>query len=254
MAICVDCGNEIRDDVWTCGWCGAPVAQSTESDSSGAESSAYGSEGYNPYAAAAAADPGAYGRPAYGARPPTSYGHAAEGMTPYGTPLPQSAPTSSGSLSQLTKLALIGAAVAIVAIVAVWFFVLRGAGGGDQFLGTWTATQANAGSLLIARGDDDLAVTIVGADGARVGPLKTGLDGDELVIKFEAAGGDETDKAAIEVVGAMFKASVDDFKMSLRLRGSDGHLILSVSGKPKSGGGAQTMQVGDYLKAGSRSI
>jgi len=252
MAICANCGKEIRDDIWTCGFCGAPVAQGKADDSS-ADGSAYGSEGYNPYAAAAASDPGSYGQPAFGAQTPTSYGSAAEGMTPYGTPLPQTAPASSGGLSQVTKLALIGAVVAIVAIVAVWFFVLRGGGGGDQFVGTWTATEATAGSLVIEQGDDGLEVTIVGSDKARVGPLKTDLSGEELEVKLEAAGGDETNKAAIDVVAAMFEASVDDFKMSLRLRDSDGHLILSVSGKPKSGGDSETMQVGDYVKAGSQS-
>lgn len=253
MAICPSCGKEIRDDVWTCGYCGAPVAQG-RADDSGAEDSAYGSEGYNPYATAAASDPGAYGQPAYGAQTPTSYGSAAEGMTPYGTPLPQTAASPSGGLSRVTKLALVGAAVAIVAIVAVWFFVLRGGGGGDQFVGSWTATEATAGSLFIERGDDGLEVTIIGSDKAQVGPLKTDLDGDELEVKLEAAGGDDTNKAAIDVVAAMFEASVDDFKMTLRVRDADGHLILSVSGKPKSGGDAATMQVGEYLREGGQSI
>jgi len=253
MAVCPNCGKEIRDDIWTCGFCGAPVAQ-VKADDSSAEGSAYGSEGYNPYAAAAKSDPGAYGQPAYGAQTPTSYGGAAEGMTPYGTPLPTTAPASSGGLSQVTKLALVGAAVAIVAIVAVWFLVLRGSGGGEQFLGSWTASEASAGSLLIERGDDGLEVTMIGADARRVGPLKTDLDGDDLEVKFEAAGGDETDKAAIDVVGALFEASVDDFKMTLRLRDSDGVLVMSVSGKVKSGGDKQTLPVAEYIKAGSQSI
>jgi len=252
MAICPSCGKEIRDDVWTCGHCGAPVAQG-KADESSAEGSAYGSEGYNPYASAAASDPGAYGQPAYGSQAPTSYGSAAEGMTPYGTPLPQTAPASSGGLSQITKLALVGAVVAIVAIVAVWFFVLRG-GGGDRFLGTWTATEASAGSLLVDRGDEGLQVTMISADDARVGPLKTDFDGDELEIKLEAAGGDKTDKTAIDIAAAMFEASVDDFKMTLRLRESDGHLILSVSGRAKSGGDVESLPVGDYVKVRDRSI
>lgn len=253
MAICANCGNEIRDDVWTCGSCGAPVARS-KADDAGADDSAYGSEGYNPYAAAAAADPGAYGPPAFGAQAPSSYGSAAEGMTPYGTPLPQTAPASSGGISQVTKLALIGAVVAIVAIVAVWFFVLRGSGGGDQFVGTWTAIEATTGGLVIEQGDDGIEVTIIGSDKARVGPLKTDLDGDEIEVKLEAAGGDETNKTAIDVVAAMFEASVDDFKMTLRRRESDGHLILNVSGKPRSGGDTQTMPVGEYVREGSQSI
>ena len=29
MATCANCGKEIRDDVWTCGFCGTPVSKTT---------------------------------------------------------------------------------------------------------------------------------------------------------------------------------------------------------------------------------
>ncbi len=250
MAVCPNCGKEIRDDIWTCGFCGAPVAQAAAQDTGGGEDSPYGSEGYNPYAsqAAASAGMGAYG----GAT--TSYDSAPEGMTPYGTPMPQAAPASSGGLSQVTKFALIGAAVAVVAIVAVWFFVLRGSGSGDQFVGTWTAVEASQGGLVIERGDGGLQVSLVGTDKEVVGPLKTDLDGDELEIKLEAAGGDETDKAAVDIVRAFFEASVDDLRLALRVRSADGHLLLSVSGKPKSGGDEMTTQATEYVKASAGTI
>ena len=76
---------------------------------------------------------------------------------------------------------------------------------------------------MIERGDDGLQVSLVGADKELVGPLKTDLDGDELEIKLEAVG-DETDKAAVDIVRAFFEASVDDFRLALRVRSADGHL------------------------------
>jgi hypothetical protein len=241
MATCANCGKEIRDDVWTCGSCGAPVAQSTAGDTGGSEASAYGSEGYNPYAGQAAAGTGAYGSTT------TSYGSSPEGLTPYGTPLPRTAPPRSGGLSGTTKLILAAAAVALIAIVAVWFFVLRG-GGGDEFVGTWTAAESGQGSLVIERDDGGLQVTLVGADQQRIGPLKTDLSGDELEIKLEATGDDEQQKTAVEMVKALFEATIQDFKMALRIRDADGRLLLTVSGKPKLGGQDETTQVSEYVK------
>lgn len=242
MAICATCGKEIRDDIWTCGFCGAPVARSASGDAGGGEDSAYGAEGYNPYAGQVAAGTGAYGSTT------TSYGSAPEGLTPYGTPMPQAAPASSGGLSPAVKYALVFAGVAVIAIVAVWFFVLRGAGGGDQFLGTWNAVQNGQGGLVIVRGDDGLEVSMIGTDQERVGPLKTELDGDELEVKLEAAGGDETDEAAIDLVRALFEATVEDFKMTLRVREADGHLVMSVAGKVKSGGSEGAMPDTEFVK------
>lgn len=259
MATCASCGKEIRDDVWTCGFCGAPVAQAPAHDAGGGEESAYGSEGYNPYAAQAAAS-SAYGAANYGGVEPgaaqpggAQYGSAPEGMTPYGTPMPQAASAASGGLSQMTKLVLAGAAVTVIAIVAVWFFVLRGQGGGEQFIGTWTAVQSGQGSLVIERGGGGLQVTMVSADQERVGPLKTDLDGDELEIKLETTGGGGEQEAAVDMVRSLFEAAIDDFKMVLTYRDADSRLVMTVSGKSKSGGDETSMPVGEYARAGTAS-
>jgi hypothetical protein len=257
MAICASCGKEIRDDIWTCGYCGAPVAQSSTgaSDASGGEDSAYGNEGYNPYASQAAAS-SAYGAAAYGGVEPgaAGFGAATEGMTAYGTPMPQAKPAKSGGLSSTMKLVLAIAAVAVVAIVAVWFLVLRGQGGGDQFVGTWTAVSSDQGSLVVKRGDDGLVVTMVGTDKQSVGPLKTDLDGQALEIKLEAVGDDAQQKAAVDMVRALFEATVEDFKMILRVRDADGHLLMNVSGKSKVGGDEATMPVTEFVKAGVQTL
>ena len=251
MATCASCGKEIGGDVWTCGSCGAPVAQTTET-AGATEESPYGAEGYNPYAAAAAAS-SPYGAANYGGQEPAGgqYGNAPEGMTPYGTPMPQAAPASSGGLSQAMKLALVFAGVAIVAIVAVWFFVLRGSGGGDQFVGTWTAVKNGEGGLVIERGDDGLQVSMIGADKERVGPLKTDLDGDELGIKLEAVGGSDEDQAAVDIVRKLFEATIEDFKLVLRYRSADSRLLLTVSGKSRAGGEQTTMPVTEFTRAGT---
>jgi hypothetical protein len=259
MATCPSCGKEIRDGVWTCGSCGAPVAQAPAQDASGGEDSAYGSEGYNPYAAQAAAS-SAYGAANYGGVEPGGYGTSRteydstpEGMTPYGTPMPQAAPAKSAGLSRTMKLVLVFAGVAVIAIVAIWFFVLRG-GGGDQFIGTWTAVKTGGGGLVIEHGGGGLQVTMIGADKSRVGPLKKHLDGDELEIKLEAVGGDDADKAAVDTVRALFEATVEDFKMVLRLRGADSHLLMNVFGRSKIGGDQTTMPVTEFIRAGTTTI
>jgi len=255
MAICNNCGKEIRDDVWTCGFCGAPVAQSPSEDAGGGEESAYGTEGYSPYASQAAAS-SAYGAASYGGVEPgaAGFGSATEGMTAYGTPMPQTKPAKAGGLSQATKLVLVGAAVALVAIAAVWFFVLRGGGGGDEFIGTWTAVKSDEGSLVIEHGDDGIEVTMVGADKQRVGPLKTELDGEALEIKLEAVGDDAQQKAAVDMVRAVFEAAVEDFKMVLRVRGANGRLVMTVTGKSKVGGDQTTMPVTEFVKAGTGTL
>ena len=56
MAICPSCGKEIRDDIWTCGFCGAPVAR-RRLWKRRRRRAPYGSEGYNPYSTEAAARP-----------------------------------------------------------------------------------------------------------------------------------------------------------------------------------------------------
>ena len=254
MATCRSCGREIRDDVWTCGFCGATVAQPTAQEAqspadAGAEESAYGAEGYNPYAARAAAS-SAYSAARYGGVEPgpAGLGGAAEGMTPCGTPMPQAAPAASGGLSPMTRLVLAGAVVAIVAIVAVWFFVLRAQGGGERFIGTWTAVKNGAGGLVVERGDDGLRASLIGSDQQRVGPLKCDLDGEELEISLEAVGDD--DKAAVDAVRALFEATLEDFRIVLTVRDADGRLLLTVSGTAKDGE-TTTLTPTEFVRAGT---
>ncbi len=250
MAICGSCGKQVRDDIWTCGFCGAPVAQKAQApDDDGG--SAYGTEGYNPYAQAAAADPGAAG---YG-NATTAYGSTPEGMTPYGTPVPQAAPPSSGGLSSLTKLVLAAAGVAVVVIVLLWFFVLRGGDvGGTQFIGDWQAVDDTTGSLAIAKNEGKFEITLVSTQGSKAGPFKGDLKGDQLELMFEAANEDDTNEAVAKVLKAFVSGALEDAHLLLTVRGADGHLVMSISGKAASGGDEVNAQAAEYVKSTTTGV
>ncbi len=143
---------------------------------------------------------------------------------------------------------LAGAAVAIVAIVAVWFFVLRGAAGGEQFVGTWTAVQDGGGGLVIAKRDGEMQITITRAGEQSSGPFKGKLRGDTLEITLEPATGSAESEAAGESVKSMFEAFIEDFRMVLTVRPGDGRLLLDVEGTPKTGGSA-TIPTTEFVKA-----
>ena len=55
--------------------------------------------------------------------------------------------------------------IAIVAVVAVWFFALRGPSTtGEEFVGSWTATtQGGIATTVIAKKGDAFTVTLSGS-------------------------------------------------------------------------------------------
>lgn len=156
---------------------------------------------------------------------------------------------AAGAVSRTTLAVLVVALVAVVAIIGVWFFMLRGVGG-TQFVGTWAATDGSAGGLVIEKNGRDFEIDIVGADQQSVGPLKGELDGDELEIKLETAGGDEAQQAAVTVVKAMFEALVEDFELLLTHRSSDDHLLLDIAGEPVAG--MPPIPTTEYVRAAAR--
>ena len=146
MATCRSCGHEIGAGDWTCGRCGA----STEASTAGASPTAY---------ASFAGD----------APPPTT-----------------AASTAPVGMSGLLRLVLALAVVAMIAVVAVWFFVLRGpATSGDEFLGAWSATGVGLGSVVVARPGDDFEVTLTGSRPEQTVTMPAHLDGDELAITID---------------------------------------------------------------------
>jgi hypothetical protein len=195
MADCAACGRPTKAGDWNCGSCGAPLKK----DGAGGGAAA----------------------------PPDPYGYA-PGYEPQ--PAAASAPAPSGT-SGAVRLAVIIAVIAVLAIVAVWFFVLRGPStNGDEFLGAWNATGTGVGAVTIARGDGDFRVTLTGAKAGETAAVPAHLDGSDLVITVddfaEAAGDENADafKAMLTAIAGDFRlifSSVDPTHLRMTIEGSD---------------------------------
>lgn len=203
MAECPSCNAPLKDGDWTCGTCGAP---------SGVAGASTG------------------GGPAYGA--PAAHGGPGEwGPEHQPRPAAAPAPASAGAgASGLLKLVLIGGAVAIVAVILVWFFVLRGpATSGEEFLGSWTAsTQQGIATVVVAQEKEAFSVTMSGNDQNQKVTVPAHLDGTELVITMDdfsqmaGAGNAEAFKATLKALAGDFTmrfSSVDATHLGLRIVG-----------------------------------
>jgi hypothetical protein len=222
MAQCPNCSAPLKDGDWTCGSCGAPVAGAgmAAAPGAGGQHAAYGGE-TTAYTAA--------GAPAYGA--PPAYGGPGE-WGPEHQPQPAAAaPPAAASSSGLLKLVLVIGVIAVIAIVLVWFFVLRGpATTGEEFLGTWTATtQQGIATVAITQPDDAFSVTMTGSDQSQKITVPARLDGTDLVITMDdfsqiaGEGNAEAFKATLKALAGDFKmifSSVDATRLDLRIVGT----------------------------------
>ena len=212
MASCASCGKEIRDDDWTCGQCGAPLARAGAAAGSGAGLSGY-APSYEPAAA--------YGTPA-------SYG------------APAAAAAANRGLSRTTLTVIIVAAVAVVAILAVWFLFVRGTGGTSPFLGTWNEPNGGTGAVAIKLRSGDFTVTMTGKDAAgteKTYTIPAHPDGSSLVITvddFIKASGNEEQAAQAK---AVFETMIKDFRLVFTLNDPT-HLEMKVEGAPVGGSAA----------------
>jgi hypothetical protein len=138
-------------------------------------------------------------------------------------------PASAGA-SGLLKLVLVGGAVAIVAVILVWFFVLRGPSTtGEEFLGSWTAsTQQGIATVVVAQEGETFSVTMSGNDENQKVTVPAHLDGTELVITMDdfsqmaGAGNAEAFKAMLKALAGDFTmrfSSVDATHVGLRIVG-----------------------------------
>ena len=204
MAECPSCNAPLKDGDWTCGSCGAPVAGAGMAAAPGAGGSAYGA-------------PAAYG------------GSGKWGPEYQPQPASEAAPASAGT-SGLLKLVLVGGAVAVAAVVLVWFFALRGpATTGEEFLGGWTAsTQQGIATVVVAQQEDGFSVTMSGNDQSQKVSVPAHLEGKDLVITMDdfsqmaGAGNAEAFKAALEALAGDFTmrfSSVDATHLALRIVG-----------------------------------
>jgi len=145
---------------------------------------------------------------------------------------PAAAPAASARSSGALKLVFIIAAVAVLAIVLVWFFLLRGpATSGEEFLGTWTAaTQQGIATAVVKRtGDDAFLVTLSGSNEAEKVAVPAHLDSAELVITMDdfsqiaGEGNAERFKDALKALAGDFRivfTSVDATHLDLRITGT----------------------------------
>jgi hypothetical protein len=213
MAECPSCKAPLKDGDWTCGACGAPVAGAgmTAAPNAGDYHETYGGGG----------TPAAYGSgPAWDAAPSTTAAAAA--------------PASAGS-SGVLRLVLILGVIAILAIVLVWFFVLRGpTTTGEEFLGTWTTTtQQGIATVVIAKEEDAFTVTLSGSQQSQKVSIPAHLDGKDLVITL-----DDFSQMAGEASAEQFKTALEalagDFKMIISSVDAT-HLSLQIVGESPSG-------------------
>ena len=225
MATCGSCGKEIRDDDWTCGYCGTPVTRAAAT--AGADTSPSG------YAPSYEPEPAAYGATAaYGA--------------------PAAAPAAKGGLSRTTLTVIIVAAVAVVAIIAVWFFAVRGSGGSSPFLGAWNEPNGGTASVVIKMHGGDFEVTMSGKDTAgaqKTYTIPAHLDGSSLAITvddFIKATGSEEQAVQAKTV---FEAIIKDFRLVFTLQDPT-HLEMRLEGAPVGGSAPSAKAVVVFVKGG----
>jgi hypothetical protein len=212
MATCASCGKEMRDGDWTCGNCGAPVTGAGASGGAGESPADYHSGYESP--------------PDYGA--PVAYG------------APAAPAAAKNSLSRSTLTIVIVAALAVVAIIAVWFFFVRGTGGASPFLGTWSAPDGGAATVEVKLKSGDFKVTMTGKDPAgaeKTYTIPAHLDGSSLVVTvddFIEASGNEDQAAQAK---AVFETMIKDFRLVFALDDPT-HLKMTVEGTPVGGSAA----------------
>lgn len=102
--------------------------------------------------------------------------------SPY-TPVPRTLEKPGGGDRRTTLWVVLAvAAVAVVALLLVWLFVLRDSG--EQFVGSWSPVSGEGGGLVITSQDGDFEVAMYGPDLALTGTYPATQDGDALVFRF----------------------------------------------------------------------
>ena len=202
MATCPSCGKDIKEGDWVCGRCGAPVAGATDG-------------GPTPQGA------------------PDPYGYA-----PGFEPQPAAAgtaPAGGQGMSRTLLTVLVLAGVAVVAVVAVWFFFLRG--GSSPFDGTWNANGSTTGAITISGSGDDFKLKFTGNDASgntKSTVVPAHMDGADLVVTvddFIKASGDKTRAAQLK---AAFELLIKDFRLVFTLQDAT-HLKFTVEGTLANG-------------------
>ncbi len=245
MAICRGCGKDIRDDIWVCGHCGELVGRGDGAASGSGTVATSADPGLLTAGATADAPSVSPPSPSSGDHGATNgYGATNNQGTPSPQPLPGSLPTASSGDSTKRTAILVGICglLAVIAIVAVWFFALRGDGGFSAYVGEWElAMQGRSTGLTLSIGNNGgaprLTMSVSGTTTSQpavqsAGPFKMTLVDGTLVTKLEAAdGASEEQKAAADAARAALGAVVDDFKMVFSPGATDDTLSLTMEGE-----------------------
>ena len=102
--------------------------------------------------------------------------------SPY-TPVPRTLEKPGGGDRRTTLWVVLAvAAVAVVALLLVWLFVLGD--NGEQFVGSWAPTSGEGGGLVITSQDGDFEVAMYGPDLELTGTYPATQDGDTLTFRF----------------------------------------------------------------------
>jgi hypothetical protein len=205
MTTCSECGRDINDGAWVCGICGAPVtdrgpAPDTsnyyENPGAGSESGEYTSSQYVP-----------------------------------GAPVHVDSPARDGHSPRLVWVIGLAGLAAVLAIVLVWFFVLRGPAQGVGFAGTWRGTTGDTTEVIIEAKGGGYELSMSSKGGNTVGPFVTQMVDGNLTTNLEAtAGSSDKQKAAAALFKEIMGNLNQEFSLVFTHRASDDTLLVSLKG------------------------
>jgi hypothetical protein len=217
MTTCSECGRDVNDGAWVCGMCGAPVTD----------------RGPAPDTINYYENPGS----TYGSDEYTSSQYVP------GAPVVAASPRPARRSPQIVWMIGLGGLIAVLAIVLVWFFVLRGPASGTGFAGTWRGTGNDAAQVIIEATNGGYELSMTNDKGENVGPFITQMVDGNLTTSLDVtAGSSDKQKAA----GALFKQIMGsvypDFVMVLKYRSTDDVLLVSLQGIAAAAGKEEVLR------------
>ena len=111
-----------------------------------------------------------------------SLGTATAPPAPPFAPVPRVVTPSGGDERTTLWLVIALAALAVLAVVLVWAFVLRDSG--EEFVGNWAPVEGGGGGLVVTLRDGDFEVTMFDEGLELMGTYPAARDGDTLTFRF----------------------------------------------------------------------
>lgn len=114
---------------------------------------------------------------------PPSEGLASSPPAPPFAPVPRVITPSGGDDKRTTIWLIIAlAALAVLAVVLVWAFVVHDSG--EEFVGNWAPVEGGGGGLVVTLRDGDFEVAMFDEDLDLMGTYPAARDGDALTFRF----------------------------------------------------------------------